>query len=323
MANDADVESLCKQARTAFRTGKYDRAIRLFQKVVDADPDRADAHDGLATSYFMSKQFDQAIEHFLLLTRLTPQEGKPFINLGAVYNQIGEYKKATDVLRRGIQREPKSQEAYYNLGIAHRKKKEFPMAINAYREAIRLKPEMAEAHQNLANVYVEMGNNKQAIEHYKTALAIRPDFARAQRGLKQAEEAAAAKKQQFNPFGRLVNEADYAAPGDDAPVESTRELSKAERFEDRHAIQAMTLDAVASTRELVHALQKQMEPALSSVNRAVGQGTDVGAAVFAAHEKYKEAVQRCAAIRERVKQTFDELYEHEKTMGSQDLKELD
>lgn len=179
----ADLEDLCKIGRQLFRQGKHAEAIQMFEQALQADPDRADAHDAIATAYFVAKQFDKAVEHFTRVTQLKPMDAKAYINLGAVFNRMEQFQKAADILKKAMSRDGKAVEAYYNLGIAYRGLKQPAMAINSYKEAIKINPRMLDAMQNLGNTYLEMNNLKSAIEQYKRALEINPDFERAKRGL--------------------------------------------------------------------------------------------------------------------------------------------
>lgn len=313
MSANADPESLCKQARRALRKGDGSQAIQLLRQAIEADGDYAGAHEGLGTACFLAKDYDGAIEHFTRASQLKPRDGKSLINLGAVYNRIGESQKAADALRRGIQRDSRSSEGYYNLGIAYRHLNDLSMAVSAYREAVRLNPEMAEAHHNLANVYVQMGNHRKAIEHYKHALEVKPSFERAVRGLRKAEEAASASKTEEGPFGRLVNEAAYAQRADE---QVGRELTEAERFEDRQTIRAVSAEIAACTRVFLDHLKADMLSSLLSVSRDVSHGADLTRSSIADYEKFHDAIARSRQLRDELKQKIAELQAHERHMAS-------
>jgi len=126
------------------RTGNLSLAAQLYQQVLHADPDNADAN------------------HFLGII-LMQQEGK--IDL------------AVQLIRRAIQTNPTSAEAHNNLGNAFQKSGKLDEAIACYRKALAMKPEFAEIHNNLGNALKEAGKTAEAVASFRTALSIRPDFA--------------------------------------------------------------------------------------------------------------------------------------------------
>ncbi len=313
MANDSEFDSLCKRARQSFRAGDYSKASNFFAQALALNPDSAEAQDGAGTVYFMLNQFEKAVEHFSRVSLLKPRGATSYINLGAVYNRMGEHQKAANALRKGIQRDSKSSEGYYNLAIAHRSLNQLPMAVNAYQQAIRLDPQMASAHQNLANVYSEMGNHKKAIEHYENALKIKPNFERARQALERAEQAALDSREQSSPFGRLVDEETLKA---NRASSVGQELSPYMREQDRTTIDAITSAAIEFAEDLIEHLKEQLEPYLSSLNKTVAEGTEGSTSIFAAHENFRTAVERCVELRTRLKDKLSELQDHERKMNA-------
>jgi len=311
MASVSDIDALCHQASRALRQQDYDKAIELFHKALESDPDCVAAHRGLGTVFFHTQEYEAAVQHFTRWMQIKPMEAKPYINLGAVYNRMGNYPKAAEVLYRGIQKDAKSYEGYYNLGIAHRHLDRLGMAMNAYREAIRINPKMADAHQNLANVYLKMGNHRKAVEHFRQALEISPNFARAQRGLAKAEKAAAEAPENANPFGRLV---DQEALEEQADTTQFRELSLKERFDDRRAIQRLTETIQALAHEWLDHLHNVMGPTLLALGREIGQ--EQPASLSTVYESLCNAMTRNREMRERLSRSLDQLRSHEESFQS-------
>ncbi|NOX53911.1 MAG: tetratricopeptide repeat protein [Planctomycetes bacterium] len=309
MNSAPDAGTLCREAQMALRHRQYDRAAELFHQALQHDPDLIEAHRGLGTVYFHKEQYDQAVEHFNRWMQIRPLEAAPYINLGAVYTRMGEYQKAADILQRAIQRDSRSFEAYYNLGLAYRKLGQLGMAMNAYREAIRINPDVPDAHQNLANVFLKMGNPRKAIEHYEKALELAPDFERAKRGLEKARDAIAEAPQTVNPFGRLVDEQTLAR---NVARTEFRELSLEERFADRQALSDLTTEIIAIATEWLEGIRDKLSPALIELHRSVID--EDNRMVFAAYDKYREAIQQHDAVRERLRRSVEKLRQHEDEM---------
>lgn len=313
MGSTANVDEVIDKARRHVRRKQFDKAIALFTAAVEADDRRLEAHEGLATAYFLSGDYEQSISHFKRMTHLDTRNGKALINLGAVYNRTGEYSKAIDVLRRGIQKEKSFSEAYYNLGMAYRGLGQSAMAVSAYKDAVRLSPEMAAAHQNLANIYVDMGNNQQAIIHYKYALEIKPEFDRAQRGLAKAENAIKQARKSISPFGRLVDASKLAVKGTPG---GGKILTATERLQDRQAVFSIAAEIESGSNHWLAILDDEFESSLAALNRAVMQVNEAPAALTKASEEFQDVLSACIEIRTKLKQKLLELRAHEELMNT-------
>lgn len=314
----AEVEALCKLARECLQLEQTKQAKELFDKAIAADIDCADAHDGLASIAFMAGDIPAAITHFIKLTLLKPMESRNFINLGAIYNKQGEYAKAVDVLRKAIQRDKRSAESYYNLGIAQRKLKQYQMAISAYREAARLNPKMAEAYQNLGNVYMDIDNVQMAIINFKKALEIKPDFERARLALEKAEAITNSAKEAENPFGRLVN-AQSMQTGSKSSVTMVRELTDAERYDDRHEVKHLADEIERLSKGCLEFMKQKLEPAIVELQRTMAEGEKAQVSLADVAEAYNEARTQWADLRKALKRKVLELRAHEELINAPEV----
>lgn len=310
-----DVSGLCKLARECLQMDQAKQAKELFGKAVEQDIDSPEAHDGLAMIALMEADYPAAIHHFLKLTLLQPMEARHFTNLGAIYNRLTEYPKAVDVLRKAIQRDKRSAEAYFNLGIAQRKLKQWQLAISAYREAARLNPKMAEAHQNLGNVYVDMANLPMAIMSFKKALEIKPDFERARVALQKAEAASNSAKEAVNPFGRLVTQAHQV----NSKSQMMRELTDAERYDDRHEIKHIADEIERLAKGSLEFLKQKLEPALLELQRTMAEGSSAQVALVDVADQYHAVAGQWQELRKALKRKVLELRAHEELINAPEV----
>lgn len=306
--NTSEAETLCQRGINALKERDHAEANDAFESALAADPDCAEAYEGLATVAYLDGDLVEAVKHYTKLTLLKPSEARFYTNLGAIYNRIGEHMKAAEVLRKAIQRDKKCAESYYNLGIAQRKLKQNAMAVSAYKEAIRLKPDMAEAYQNLGNAYVDMGNLQMAIVNFKKALEIKPHFEKALNGLEAAETMLNENKKAINPFGRLVD----AAPPKTAEIIVVRELNEQERWEERAVVKQLAEETERLGKACLDYLKQKLEPAVMEVERATAQGADAVYTLSDASENFREAVNQWSALRRILKRKIQELRDHEK-----------
>jgi predicted TPR repeat methyltransferase len=129
-----------KQAASALRYGDLFKAQALYQRILDARPEHAEALNGL----------------------------------GALQQQRGLLAQAEQLIRRAIRSAPGYASAYTHLGnvlIGQRRQAD---AIAAYRQAIALRTDEVEARINLGILFEELGRLQEALEAYQGASARRP-----------------------------------------------------------------------------------------------------------------------------------------------------
>lgn len=311
--SSATQDPLLLEARAFTRVRNFPAAIQTFEKLLAADPDSVEGREGLAMACFAAGDLPAAAENFERVTLLQPTEARHYVNWGAVLNRQGKHKEAADVLRRAIQRNRKSADAYYNLGIAQRHLKQPSMAVSAYKEAIRLDPQMAEAYQNLGNVYLELGSHQLAISSFQKALEVRPDFEKARVGLHRAEDAVEQARAHRNPFGRLVA---TEAQSSTTAVVFDREMTDAERREDRQLVLALARDIRALGDACSAALHDHVERRLHAMVRVAAESSDSPTALVLAAEEFRTAFNQWAALRKQLKRKVLELRGHEELMNT-------
>jgi Flp pilus assembly protein TadD len=69
-------------------------ASRVLEYVVQQDPDRIDAHRGLAALAFDLGQLSRAVHHLEEVARLDPQDGRPYRLIGLIHKDLGNNELA-------------------------------------------------------------------------------------------------------------------------------------------------------------------------------------------------------------------------------------
>jgi len=143
---------LIRQAKDHHRAGRLPAAEAIYQRVLTAEPNNADAL------------------HFL----------------GLLSHQRGNGAAAVDLMYRAVAAKPDAPEYHSNLGMVLGLAGRAEEALDVLDQALRLKPEYPEAHDNRGLVLERMGKTDEAVECWRRALAIRPDFATSHGGLGRA-----------------------------------------------------------------------------------------------------------------------------------------
>jgi predicted O-linked N-acetylglucosamine transferase (SPINDLY family) len=156
----------------------FNVAERLYNEVLNINPNHLDSIFLLGTLFAQTKKFDKAKQLLNKAITINSNFADVHNNLGNVLKELKEYKKAMACYEKAIQINPNLADAHYNFGIALKKLGEYQKAIKSYQKAIQIHPNYASAHYNLGNAFNDgLGEFQKAISSYQKAIDIKPDHA--------------------------------------------------------------------------------------------------------------------------------------------------
>lgn len=122
-----------KLGMALIRQEKLDEAVRIFQRMLEREPDFAEIHN----------------------------------NLAYVYERQGRFDEALDAARRAIHFKPGYAEGHNNLGVALRALHRLGESRLAFQRAAELKPDFALAHFNFGTICLMAGDYCQGWPSYE------------------------------------------------------------------------------------------------------------------------------------------------------------
>jgi tetratricopeptide (TPR) repeat protein len=101
-------EQLFQLATIAASDAQFDRAIELFQKVIELDPKFAPAYNGLGLVHQSFEQGDmnEAVRYFKIAIELAPDYNESWNNLGRAYYARGLFADAEKAFLKSLQIKP-------------------------------------------------------------------------------------------------------------------------------------------------------------------------------------------------------------------------
>jgi tetratricopeptide (TPR) repeat protein len=115
-----------------------------------------------------SGEKNRAIALYEEILELAPEYAPASINLGTMYFHLHQYGRAEDLYRRATVADPGYVLAYFDLGNVLDELERLDESIAAYRQAVALAPRYADAHYNLALAYERKGQDRQALRHWQS-----------------------------------------------------------------------------------------------------------------------------------------------------------
>ncbi len=163
----------------SFERGKYNKAIKNFQKVIVDYPHVSSAKVAyyyLGEAYYALKKFDDSIRAFQNFVSSYPEdeltETAKFHLANGLF-QAGEVEKSIGHYREILEQYPDSRFAIHtrlNIALAYKKLNEWKKAVEEYKNFIEQHPEGEKANfakWQIAEISRNNGNYRQAIEFYQ------------------------------------------------------------------------------------------------------------------------------------------------------------
>jgi tetratricopeptide (TPR) repeat protein len=119
-------------------------------------------------------EIEQAVRVYERILERNPQHAATCINLGTICYNKRQFVRAEQLYHRATQSDPGYALAFFDLGNVLDELKRLPEAIAAYRNAIRLVPTYADAHYNLALAFERTGERRKALRHWTAYLKLDP-----------------------------------------------------------------------------------------------------------------------------------------------------
>ncbi len=154
--------------------GRLPQAERLYQQVLQEQPDNPEALSRLGLLALQADQPEQALELAGRAASLRPDDPDMLQTLGLVYLERGQHAEATACLRRVLAKQPERADARVNLAQALVCQEDDQAAEAELRQATELDPEHVQAWFNLG-VLLAGCDAAQALACLERAAELSPD----------------------------------------------------------------------------------------------------------------------------------------------------
>jgi len=158
-----NTDVIFQMAQVSMSQSYYEDAIPLLESGLKIAPQRADLQAALGESYFMSGKVDKAIEEFQKLIAIDPSS-RSYVFMGLSYRNLGRFDEAKKYFLKGLELDPHSNSCLYNLGFIAERQGDTAEAEAKFQQVLRSNPDFPEALLELANIRVTSKNYSEAAE---------------------------------------------------------------------------------------------------------------------------------------------------------------
>jgi tetratricopeptide (TPR) repeat protein len=114
----------------------------------------------------------RAIKLYEEILEIDPEYAAAYINMGTILFHQRNYALAEELYRRATVADPSYVLAYFDLGNVLDELQRLDESIAAYLQAVTLAPRYADAHYNLALAYERKGDRRHALRHWQSYIRL-------------------------------------------------------------------------------------------------------------------------------------------------------
>lgn len=173
-AQTPDATVKLRLAQSFERSGNWERAVPLYESLLDEDPRNFVYFEALRRGYVQMKEYDKAIE--LIRRRMDVQPESPLLlsSLGGVYFQKGEEQKADSVWQSVLRSQPANVSLYRMIAGEMMEYRLYDRAISLFLQARRATGDANVFTGELANLYGAFQQYENAAREYVRLLVQQP-----------------------------------------------------------------------------------------------------------------------------------------------------
>ncbi len=146
-----DIRTMFDQARVYYSQGEFAKAIDVYERIIDLNPNFAEAFNALGMAYRAAGvDLREAAWYFKAAVEINPEYAEAYDNLGKAYYGLGDFDLAEHYCKKALEVNPRMISASFSLGWIYLLGKSKPA------EAIPCFQRVADA-AHLANAYFGLG----------------------------------------------------------------------------------------------------------------------------------------------------------------------
>ncbi len=169
-------ESTIREALQHHQRGNVLDAQKLYNKVLNVNPQNANALNLLGVIATTQGQHQEALAYFDRALSAVPSLVSAHYNKGNVLDQLGRIEEAAESYRATLQIQPDHIDALQNLGVLEYARGNFPDAKKILSELVRRSPQAASARFNLGSACLALKDLDGAEFELRQAIALQPNY---------------------------------------------------------------------------------------------------------------------------------------------------
>jgi tetratricopeptide (TPR) repeat protein len=177
------VNEYVEEGITYHDAGRYSKAIELYKKALELEPNSPMVNYEISLSYFSNGDYENAIKYAdAVLKQKSDYKTAAYITKGSSLDMMGKTKESIKLFEKAIKKEGGSYLLYYNLAINYVKINEVDKAEENLFKAVDDNPNHASSHLMISSIEDYRGNSVPAILSAHYFLFLEPNSSRSAAG---------------------------------------------------------------------------------------------------------------------------------------------
>jgi predicted TPR repeat methyltransferase len=177
------------QAIEHHQAGQTDKAKEIYLRILDREPEQADALRCLGALALDEGDVPGAIQLVRRAIAAEPGDAMNHTNLGGALLAAGDIQGALSACLRSLELDPDFADGRFNLAVVYEDRGNLAEAELCYTAALAIDPDCARALNNLGRLLRKRGLSERAIECYRSAATLQPTVAEYHKNLGKALQA--------------------------------------------------------------------------------------------------------------------------------------
>gem|GEM_PF-2426510 len=157
------------------RTGRTDRAMEMYAKVLDLDPDNTDVRKNMGIMYFNQQDYARCVEYLEPVIADNMDDPATVSSLGISFVRIDQKPKALDLYNRALDLDPDNLDNQWNIAFLHLQEGDNESALPYLMRVIELDPFSAEAFEQIGYTYTDKNELEKAYPYLEKAVELNPN----------------------------------------------------------------------------------------------------------------------------------------------------
>ncbi|CAD8183401.1 unnamed protein product [Paramecium octaurelia] len=172
----ADKQKLYQRGNYLLKKGKYDQAINLFNRVLEIDPEFADAYYSKAIVAFEQNKIEDALNLLKATLEKQPDHVYALNEAGCLMIKQRKFPEALDYLEKAYAKQQNFSEVNYSLAYALSKLNRKEESLKYYDLAIQEDSQQKHFYINKATTLIELNKHEEALKCVSEALKLDSNY---------------------------------------------------------------------------------------------------------------------------------------------------
>ncbi|MFM6214975.1 tetratricopeptide repeat protein, partial [Planktothrix sp.] len=170
LKNGGILHPLLQEATENLKLGEWDACIRICTRLIEQEPNHADAYHLLAKAWQAQGQVESAKQAYQkALQLLQPQDPELNAWLGDLYAEQENWQEALDCYQAAVQLDSNFISVYEALADILFNQGQYSQAITYYQKVLEFEPNLWEIYQKLGDTLRQQGDQNSASMAYQRA----------------------------------------------------------------------------------------------------------------------------------------------------------